>query len=187
LLLLATARVDSAQLPGADDPNAGYLAGVNAAAQSGNDALLSDLQSGAVTVSFGELPGNGASRNDRQGNGEIIVDIGLSPEDTTATILHEYDHIVNGDEGKADTWPEFQQTMCDEARAHQAAADGLIGATSNPELEPPFRISCATKEKIISDHNTAQWYCAGAPGEAPPPPDPQELGPVFAQMPCGGQ
>lgn len=183
---LSLGSVASAQLPSAD-PHAGYLAGVNAAAEAGDFELLGKLTSGAVTVSIADIPNPGMSRNDGQGNGQIVVDAGMGPENTTIAILHEYDHIKNGDSGKTSTPAEMVDTMCDEARAHQAAADGAIDATSNPENIPPFRISCATKQKIIDDHNLAQWLCGGAPGTEPPPPDPEELGPVFAQMPCEGQ
>lgn len=179
LVQLTLCSVAAGQVGPSGGANAGRAAGLKAASDSGNGQLSGQVGDGSVKISFGDIPRPGMSRNDRNGNGEMIIKEGMSPEDTTAAILHEYKHIREGHEGGG----EYQDVMCEEAVAAQACADGLIDCTSNPDLTPPFVITCALKAEIIDQYNNASWGCSGAIGP-PLPPNPEMLGPVFAGLPC---
>lgn len=168
----------SAQFPiPPGSPAAARQAGVNAAFQTGRSDLLADINSGRVTIQLADIPPPGASRNDGQGSGQILVKVGLSPEKQTAVILHEYHHILNSHSpGNAD--------MCEELSAIQAAATALVDASSNPLLSPPFQISCALKGEMFNNATWADFECNSPGGTPPSSADAYILGPVFLELPC---
>lgn len=176
-LLLLLAGPASGQIPPAGS-SAGFRAGINAANESGNAALMDKVLDHSVQISFDTLNRPGQSRHDGNGNGQIVVNVGLSPADTTAVILHEFHHVVSGDDPQNES-----EALCDEAAAAESTATGVIDASTNPSINPPFVISCEIKQGILDQYVRGGWACTGLQGP-PPPTSPSALGPLFAELPC---
>jgi hypothetical protein len=165
---------------GSFDPTAeAFAAGANLGAgfaQAAGEASFGDaIQHGDVLITSGTPPPGDFSTTDFLPNGTpvIIIDPSLDFDMMGACLLHEWQHLKNGDprpdNGSTATPQEEQARACAEA----AATCAVIADFYAMWTEDHFKLCCSTRATLLETVAWEQLWCAlGFGALGPPGPDP---------------
>ena len=167
-------------------------AATSAANASQDTEMLDRLSEGSLTVSYGSPTGpKGVTNNSNDGTSDVTIRPGMSPAETRAVLLHEFEHVAAGGGaatggGRADT----AYNACREIAAISSAVEGMYIAfgPESPRCGDGACsvIPCRLKREIEEAYKEHQTTCTngGIPQKTFPDFSPGELGTDWEEIPC---